>query len=172
MGALALSLAPSVLRAQTRAPGMFFGTTVGGGVAWIAHPEITPNARPGVVWDVVFGIHLTRRWSVGAALTSWQDSAIGTPAHLHTFAPRVELTLGPNDGLYLAALAGLGMTDGDVHKRAGFGAGASVGYRIALNDWVSLSAEGGVLAHAYGDGWAAQPVLALHLRFHGFFGDD
>ncbi|MBI5515570.1 MAG: hypothetical protein HY909_17450 [Deltaproteobacteria bacterium] len=165
--ALACACVCARAAAQPWAPGLFFGTTMGVGAGWLEHPQVSEGPRAGFVWDVLAGWQLSPRWAAAAVLTSWQLTPIGTPWHLHTFGARVELAPWEARAWYFAGVLGLAMTDGDVQKRAGVGAGVTVGHRWALNGWVSLAAEGGVLAHAYSDGWAAQPFLVAHLRFHG-----
>lgn len=171
--ALGLSLAPARARGDDpRARReLFFGLAVGGGVAWTEHPEVSTDPRAGVTWDIVFGWRLAERWALSVALTTWQTTFLGTPYHLHTLAPRVELNPLGREGPFLLGGFGLGMVDGDVSKRAGLAVTSAAGWRWGLGRGVTLSAQAGILAQwdvLFGDGGrAVEPFGALELRFHG-----
>ncbi len=168
LGLLLVSGVPIFGNEVSKFPGVYFGGTLGFGVARIKHPEVADVARLGTELDLVFGWDISSHWGIGIELSSWQDTPLGVPSHLHTFAPRVDYTLDPQgDGLYFASAIGIAMTDGDVRKRFGFATHLGVGYRWSLIQWITLSLEGGMHAHLYSDGHALLPLVTIQLRFHG-----
>jgi hypothetical protein len=146
---------------------IFFGGVAGGAVAWIDHAELSKEARPGNYLALQFGGALSRRFSLGGEFTVWQTSVLGTPVHLHTIGPRVEFAPRPRTGLFVAATAGLALTEGELKARAGVGGALYGGYRWAMLPWMTLGFEAGGHAHAYENGAAAFPLVAIQARFYG-----
>lgn len=147
---------------------MFIGGRVGASAFSYDHPEVPSGAHPGVITDYIFGLELTPMWSLAIELDTSQDDLFGRPFHLHTFAPRIELASGRGDAPFVAASLGLGLTDGDVEKRAGLAGALSVGYRVMLSETIAVEAEGAGMTHVYPQGrFAFGGLVATHLRFYG-----
>lgn len=153
---------------QESRDGIFFGGAAGVGVPWVDHPDVSDAFRFGGYWALQVGWQLSPRLTLGGEFTTWGTSIVGTPVHLHTIGPRLELSTDRLvDGLFVGATAGLALTEGDLDARAGAGAALVGGYRWALGRWTSLAIEVGAHGHVYGDGAAAFPIAVLQLRFHG-----
>lgn len=153
--------------ASEEGTGIFFGGAAGGGVAWVDHPGLSGDARPGGYVALQFGWNLSPRFSVGGEFTTWGTSPLGTPVHLHALGPRVEFAPHARAGLFVAGTVGLALTEGEVNARAGGAGVLSGGYRWGLSQWTTLAFELGAHGHLYSDGSAMFPVAALQLRFHG-----
>lgn len=160
--------AAEALAQEQDRPGIFFGGTLGGGGAWVDHPDVDDELDLGGYWSLHGGWQVSPRIALGGEFTSWGTDIRGVPVHLHTIGPRLEVAIDDIfSGFFVGGTAGLALTEGDLEARAGGGAAIVAGYRWPIGKWTTLAFEAGAHAHIYDDGAAAFPIAALQLRFHG-----
>lgn len=152
------------------APGIFFGGSLGFGVARIRQPGLERDLRPGAVWDLHFGWNPSPSLSVGGVFFTWATSVLLEPVHLHTLGVRLEHRPGGMDGPFVGGTSGVGMTEGEAGNRIGGAQTVHVGYRLGLGRWSALAVRAGVHGHLFGDGHTVFPVALLELRFRGATG--
>ncbi len=146
---------------------IYFGLTLGAGYAWFEHPGV-PFGQLGTSWDMIVGGNVSKNFSVGMVFSTWQFSFLGTPAHLHTFAPRIEWMPADREGLRMSLDAGLGVIDGDLPKSKGGQTSVTVSYHKNLNHWITGGIDTGLRYHFYTDGKETiEPFAAFQFRFHG-----
>lgn len=165
---LTLGISQNAAAEEPEDHGIFFGGVSGLGGAWIRHPELSGELRPGAYVALQMGWSLSQRLALGGEFTTWGTSILGTPVHLHTIGPRVEMAVHDHhSGPFVGLTVGLALTEGELEARAGGGAALVGGYRWPLGRWTTIAIEAGSHGHLYDNGSAVFPIVALQLRFHG-----